>query len=287
MVAYNTDVSATVTPVGDSSGGSTTSTVAVLVTASPAPLTPLLWAGQYQDPTSGLYYMQARWYDPGTGQFMSVDPDLVDTNQPYSYAGDDPVNEEDPSGRTTLGLCGSFNLSLLIFSGSVTGCLTRIVTGYGPFRYNKIALVVSPAVAFGPGIGYSGGLLYDISNADALPELGGPFVYVELDADIGVGVGIIVYFTPPGTGTPGPFIWGVEFGVEFGADLSVHVGLNDTTVQGLGVFRGVADVAFDTAAEPATYLADFVAEGAQWLAEAEVKYSVWEASQGEPACPVT
>ncbi len=34
MVAYNTDVSATVTPVGDSSGGSTTSTVAVLVTAS-------------------------------------------------------------------------------------------------------------------------------------------------------------------------------------------------------------------------------------------------------------
>jgi hypothetical protein len=40
----------------------------------------------------------ARWYDPGTGQFMSVDPDLADTDQPYAYAGDDPVNESDPSG---------------------------------------------------------------------------------------------------------------------------------------------------------------------------------------------
>lgn len=29
---------------------------------------------------------------------MSVDPDLADTDQPYAYAGDDPVNESDPSG---------------------------------------------------------------------------------------------------------------------------------------------------------------------------------------------
>jgi hypothetical protein len=40
----------------------------------------------------------ARWYDPGTGEFMSVDPDLAETDQPYAYASDDPVNEGDPSG---------------------------------------------------------------------------------------------------------------------------------------------------------------------------------------------
>jgi RHS repeat-associated protein len=40
----------------------------------------------------------ARWYDPGTGQFMSVDPELAETDQPYAYAGDDPVNEADLSG---------------------------------------------------------------------------------------------------------------------------------------------------------------------------------------------
>ncbi len=30
---------------------------------------------------------------------MSVDPDLAETDQPYAYAGDDPVNNSDPSGQ--------------------------------------------------------------------------------------------------------------------------------------------------------------------------------------------
>ena len=34
----------------------------------------------------------ARWYDPATGEFTSVDPDLAETDQAYAYAGDDPVN---------------------------------------------------------------------------------------------------------------------------------------------------------------------------------------------------
>jgi hypothetical protein len=40
----------------------------------------------------------ARWYDPGTGQFMSADPDVAETGVPYAYAGDDPVNASDPTG---------------------------------------------------------------------------------------------------------------------------------------------------------------------------------------------
>ena len=40
----------------------------------------------------------ARWYDPATAEFTSIDPDAVETGTPYAYAGDDPVNEGDPSG---------------------------------------------------------------------------------------------------------------------------------------------------------------------------------------------
>jgi hypothetical protein len=43
-----------------------------------------------------------RYYDPTTGQFVSVDPMVNETNQPYAYAGDDPVNIGDP-----LGLCNT------------------------------------------------------------------------------------------------------------------------------------------------------------------------------------
>ncbi len=65
---------------------------------------PMLFAGQYRDLESGLYYLHARYYDPSTAQFMSVDPNVSVTGQPYSYAGDNPVNETDPSGRTWLSI---------------------------------------------------------------------------------------------------------------------------------------------------------------------------------------
>jgi hypothetical protein len=41
-----------------------------------------------------------RYYDPQTSQFLSVDPLVDETGQPYAYTGDDPVNAIDP-----LGLC--------------------------------------------------------------------------------------------------------------------------------------------------------------------------------------
>jgi RHS repeat-associated protein len=46
----------------------------------------------------GLIYMDHRFLDPLSGQFLSVDPLVAQTGQPYSFANDDPVNESDPSG---------------------------------------------------------------------------------------------------------------------------------------------------------------------------------------------
>ncbi len=57
-----------------------------------------LYDGQYLDTTSGLYYLRARWYDPATGQFTSVDALVALTGEPYSYAGGNPVNGGDPLG---------------------------------------------------------------------------------------------------------------------------------------------------------------------------------------------
>ena len=50
-----------------------------------------------------------RYYDPATGQFLDRDP-LVDlTHAPYTYAGDDSVNNADPSGLFCWGVCSFSN----------------------------------------------------------------------------------------------------------------------------------------------------------------------------------
>jgi RHS repeat-associated protein len=66
-----------------------------------------LYRGEQYDSDLGLYYLRARYYNPGTGRFMSRDPeDGIDTDpktlHKYNYAGGDPVNAIDPTGRATI-----------------------------------------------------------------------------------------------------------------------------------------------------------------------------------------
>ena len=55
------------------------------------------FGGGYTDET-GLVYLVHRYFDPVTGQFLSVDPLNDRTGAGYSYAGDDPLDGTDPSG---------------------------------------------------------------------------------------------------------------------------------------------------------------------------------------------
>ena len=63
----------------------------------------LAWQGRRIDPT-GLFHMGARYYDPGSGSFLSTDP-LGHRECPdlYSYANGDPINFIDPTGRGPVG----------------------------------------------------------------------------------------------------------------------------------------------------------------------------------------
>jgi RHS repeat-associated protein len=67
---------------------------------------PFQFAGQYWDSTTGLYAMRARYYDPAAAQFISRDPMVATTGQPYVYANDNPVNLTDPSGLYVPGTNG-------------------------------------------------------------------------------------------------------------------------------------------------------------------------------------
>jgi RHS repeat-associated protein len=62
------------------------------------------YTGHVNDPDTGLVYMQARYYDPQIGRFLSVDPvtpndsDGNNFNR-YRYASGNPYKFTDPDGR--------------------------------------------------------------------------------------------------------------------------------------------------------------------------------------------
>ncbi|MBV9100301.1 MAG: VCBS repeat-containing protein [Candidatus Dormibacteraeota bacterium] len=59
---------------------------------------PFLFTGEYRDTETGLYYLQARYYEPATGQFLSRDPLVAQTRSPYGYAVGNPLSTIDPAG---------------------------------------------------------------------------------------------------------------------------------------------------------------------------------------------
>jgi RHS repeat-associated protein len=48
--------------------------------------------------TSGLTYLNNRYYDPTIGNFTSVDPLIASTGTPYLYGGGNPTTADDPTG---------------------------------------------------------------------------------------------------------------------------------------------------------------------------------------------
>jgi len=69
---------------------------------------PFRYRGYYYDTETGLYYLNARYYNPEWGRFISIDP-VLDTSSSvgcnmFAYCGNDPVNYFDPSGNLKQGL---------------------------------------------------------------------------------------------------------------------------------------------------------------------------------------
>jgi RHS repeat-associated protein len=77
---------------------------------------PFGFAGGLYDTATGLVHFGAREYDPAVGRFISKDPNgLAGGLNPYVYAGNDPVDLIDTTGREAA-------LALtLAFSGSAAG----------------------------------------------------------------------------------------------------------------------------------------------------------------------
>ena len=117
-------------------------------------------------PTSVVHH---RYYDPSTDQFISVDPLVSQTGQPFSYANDNPVNGSDPSGLicwspSCLGrdvVVGAVAVAIAI--GSASHYLTEGGHGVGNNLYSDFNRFAAACGAFPQG-GYNSG------NGDKQPK---------------------------------------------------------------------------------------------------------------------
>ncbi|BAN46030.1 RHS repeat-associated core domain-containing protein [Metapseudomonas resinovorans] len=75
------------------------------------------YTGHVQDSSSGLVYMQARYYDPQLGRFLSMDPMGPQETVPgsfnrYAYALNNPYGYKDPDGQWAMALLVGLDIAL-------------------------------------------------------------------------------------------------------------------------------------------------------------------------------
>ena len=79
-----------------------------------------LFAGEQYDPNIGFYYLRARYLNPSSGRFWTVDTYEGVSYDPaslhkYLYVGADPANKVDPTGHGALvDVLGTINVNLII-----------------------------------------------------------------------------------------------------------------------------------------------------------------------------
>jgi len=78
-----------------------------------------LYTGEQIDPDLGMYYLRARYYQPGLGRFWNTDSYEGRQEEPlslhkYLYCHGNPINGTDPSGHDLVGSISAMSISIQI-----------------------------------------------------------------------------------------------------------------------------------------------------------------------------
>lgn len=115
---------------------------------------PLQYTGGQLDAT-GLYHLGARYYDTTLGRFTQPDPTGQDPH--YTYAGNNPTNNTDLTGRDFLGDVSTVFTDFYTYAGA--GAATGFVTGAVVCVASGVGCLAAPAFT---GVGTLIGAVYGI-----------------------------------------------------------------------------------------------------------------------------
>jgi RHS repeat-associated protein len=140
------------------------------------------YAGQYTDAESGLQWDRARYYDPVTGQFLTVDLLTATSRARYSYAGGNPITGADPTGLIdwSQALTIAAAAALVVFAvcviaepcGAIGGGIALAAGGAAGLGVTVSAGAITSAAATGVGAGLMAGSI-DIALQNANGGSGG------------------------------------------------------------------------------------------------------------------
>lgn len=115
-------------------------------------LNDVTFTGAVHDTSTGLYYMNARFYNPSTGRFITQDSYSGNAYEPwtqhlYSYVGNNPVSMIDPTGHKAISITDSGGKELPPPEKSVSSRVDKVITGSFLTYLGYTALTVGIAVA--------------------------------------------------------------------------------------------------------------------------------------------
>jgi RHS repeat-associated protein len=119
------------------------------------------YTGQEEDPEIGLYYYNARYYDPAIGRFISPD-DLIPSSSDsqalnrYAYVRNSPTGLTDPTGNSPFGAIGAIIGGI---SGAIQGYEYARSRGYEWYRLETLGYMQLGGIV-GAASGGAGGMVY-------------------------------------------------------------------------------------------------------------------------------
>jgi RHS repeat-associated protein len=166
------------------------------------------FTGEYTDAETGFVFLRSRYFDPGSGTFLTRDPAAALTDSPYAYTNGDPLNRTDPRGLYTCRRdpgdtqthCVNDPVTQvahsLSYRGTVEDCGTITLLGFGKCILD-LALNALPV----PSLAVNAIDVYTYFSGDQIPPGGlpgigsspGPACIVP----IGYGGGCFIHPPPP------------------------------------------------------------------------------------------
>lgn len=135
---------------------------------------PIRYRGYYYDRETGLYYLNARYYNPEWRRFLShdlsayLDPESVNGLNLYAYCGNDPVNRFDPTGHDWE---WSTFWTGLFMAGTAITAIALSVTTFGAGI--PLAMSIVAGVTLGAGV------LTGINGVATMIEAGTDYNFVR------------------------------------------------------------------------------------------------------------